>query len=158
MNIVILKGNVTRDPELRYTPSGVAVVEIGVAVNKTWYDDGGNKHEKVTFVDCIAWRNAAENLAKHFSKGKPILIEGELSQDEWEDKETGQKRRKTRIVVNRWHFAGDLRGRPAAEEPPDRRGSTAPTSTRYPSPAAAGAGGPPPPPDGDGMEEDDIPF
>jgi single-strand DNA-binding protein len=121
MNVVILKGNITRDPELKYTPNGIAVLDIGIAVNKTWTTEAGEKKEKVTFVDCRAWRGTAETVAKHFTKGKPILIQGELAQEEWEDKETGKKRRKTLILIDRFEFAGDLRARPAAEEPEDRR-------------------------------------
>lgn len=148
MNIVILKGNITRDVELKHTPSGVPVAEIGIAINKVWHTDSGERKEKVSFHDCRAWRSTAENIAKHFSKGKPILIEGELTQEEWEDKETGKKRRKTLVIINRFHFAGDVRARPAPEEPEDRR-----TSYASPKDAATNTN----PVEGS-LDEDDIPF
>lgn len=122
MNLVILKGNVTRDIELTYTKGGTAVCEIGLALNKTWTDSStGEKKEKVSFHDCRAWGKTAEFIEKWFSKGKPILIQGELAQDEWEDKETGKKRRKTVVLIDRVEFAGDVRKREAPEEPEDRQ-------------------------------------
>lgn len=153
MNIVILKGNITRDLELAYTPKGTACVEIGVAVNKTWTTDSGEKKEKVLFADCRAWGKTAEALCKWFSKGKPIAIEGELALEEWTDKETGKKRRKTLVIINRWHFAGESRGRQAPEEPEDRghheREDTDPPPPAHEKPSA---------PIAEGMEDDDIPF
>lgn len=154
MNIVILKGNLTRDPDLRYTPNGRAVAEFAIAVNKSWTDGNGQRQEKVSFHECRLWGPSAEAMSKHFSKGKPILIEGELAQEQWDDKETGKKRSKTLVLVNRWHFAGGDR-RPAPEEPPDRVHGRQVTHTTTPSKpfaedhAADGS---------DGMAEDDIPF
>ena len=155
MNLVILKGNITRDVEMTYTPNGTAVVEIGIAVNKVWFNDAGEKQEKVCFVDCRAWRKTAESIAKHFRKGSPILIQGELAQEQWIDKATEKKRSKTLVMIDRFEFCGEAKGRSAPEEPPDR--------ARRPEarPEAAESSRTLPDPDGpitDGMEDDDIPF
>lgn len=150
MNKLIQKGNVTRDLELRYTPSGMAVVDFGIAVNRSWVDAQGQKKEDVTFTDWRAWGKSAESLSKFFHKGKPILLEGRLSQEEWEDKATGQKRRKTLAIVEHWEFAGDSRG---GEAPPPGGQRTA-----RPAPREVGEQGPPAGPMQEGLEDDDIPF
>lgn len=143
MNKLIQKGNITRDLELRYTPSGMAVVDFGIAINRSWTDNAGQKKEDVTFADWRAWGKSAETLFKFFHKGKPILLEGRLSQEEWEDKATGQKRRKTLGIVEAWHFAGDTRaGGKASEAPP-------PGSEKRPAPSADGQ---------PSADDDDIPF
>jgi single-strand DNA-binding protein len=99
-------GNLTRDPELKHLPRGTAVCELSLAVNKVWKDDQGQKQERASFFGCVAYGSTAENLAKYFSKGKPILIEGELTQETWEDKETGKKREKTKVRIERFEFVG----------------------------------------------------
>jgi single-strand DNA-binding protein len=154
MNLVILKGNITRDLELAFTAKGVPVLEIGLAVNKVWFNDAGEKQEKVCFVDCRAWRKTAESIEKHFRKGSPILIQGELAIEEWIDKATEKKRRKTLVMIDRFEFCGESKTRSAPEEPPDR--------ARRPEPReAAESSRTLPDPDGpitDGLEDDDIPF
>jgi single-strand DNA-binding protein len=105
-NKVILMGNLTRDPELKTLPRGTAVCELSLAVNKVWKDDQGQKHERASFFGCVAFGSTAENLAKYFAKGKPILIEGELAQETWDDKETGKKREKTKVRIDRFEFVG----------------------------------------------------
>lgn len=98
-NKVILVGNVTRDIDLRHTPGGTAVAEIGLAVNRTWQDKQTNeKREECTFVDVTLWGRTAEVAAEYLRKGSPCLIEGRLSLDQWDDKETGQKRSKLKVV------------------------------------------------------------
>ncbi|MFN9977806.1 MAG: single-stranded DNA-binding protein, partial [Phycisphaerae bacterium] len=98
-NKVLLVGNVTRDPEVRYTPSGMAVTEIGLAVNRYWTDKSTNERkEETTFVDITLWGRQAEIAGEYLAKGRPVLIEGRLQLDQWEDKETGQKRSKLRVV------------------------------------------------------------
>lgn len=122
INTVILGGNITRDIELEYTPSGTPVLTFGIAVNKHYTTSSGEKKERVLFADCRAWNNQAEVIAQYFSKGKPILVEGEMAQESWDDKETGKKRTKTLVLVNRFHFAGDNgKRREAPEEPEDRQ-------------------------------------
>lgn len=116
MNIVIIKGNTTRDPELRYTPSGTAVCAVGVAVNEQWTNAAGEKQERVGFFDVEFWGRTAETVAQYFRKGKPILVQGKLRQETWDDKQTGQKRSKIKIVAERFEFCGDNKGGAPAGE------------------------------------------
>ncbi len=98
-NKVILMGNLTRDPEVRYTTSGTAVTEVGLAVNRTWFDKQANeRREEVTFVDVTLWGRTAEVAGEYLAKGRGVLIEGRLQLDQWDDKETGQKRSKLKVV------------------------------------------------------------
>ncbi len=104
-NKVILMGNLTRDPELRVTPKGTAVCQIGVAVNQTYKDKDGNSREETTFVDVDVFGRQAEVIAKYMSKGRPILVEGRLKLDSWETKE-GDKRSKLKVVLENFQFVG----------------------------------------------------
>lgn len=98
-NKVILMGNLTRDPQVRYTPSGSAVAELGLAVNRTWFDKQTNsRKEDTTFVDVTVWGRTAEVASEYLSKGRPVLIEGRLQLDQWQDKESGQNRSKLKVV------------------------------------------------------------
>ena len=99
-NTVILVGNLTRDPELRYTSNGKAIAKIGLAVNRTWTNEAGEKKEEVTFVDVDTFGRTAENVGQYMRKGSPILIEGRLRLDQWDDKQTGQKRTKLGVVAD----------------------------------------------------------
>ncbi|MFO1020724.1 MAG: single-stranded DNA-binding protein [Planctomycetales bacterium] len=106
-NKVILMGNLTRDPQVRYTPKGSAVAEIGLAVNRVWYDKASNsKKEEVTFVDVTLWGRDAEVAGEYLSKGRAVLIEGRLQLDSWDDKESGQKRSKLRVVCESMTMVG----------------------------------------------------
>ena len=96
-NKVILAGNLTRDPELRYTPKGTAVVKFGMAINRTWKSETGESKEEVTFVDVDAWGRQAEVIAQYMRKGRPILVEGRLQLDSWEDKTTHEKKSKLKV-------------------------------------------------------------
>ena len=91
-NKVILLGNLTRDPELRYTPKGMAVARLGMAVNRTYKTEGGESREEVTFVDIDAWGKQAELISQYLRKGNPLFVEGRLKLDQWDDKASGQKR------------------------------------------------------------------
>lgn len=91
-------GNVTRDIELRYTPKGTAVTEIGLAVNRVRTGENGEKIEEVTFVDITFWGRTAEIVSQYCGKGRPLFVEGRLQLDTWDDKNTGQKRSKLRVV------------------------------------------------------------
>ncbi|OPZ74385.1 MAG: Single-stranded DNA-binding protein [Verrucomicrobia bacterium ADurb.Bin474] len=104
-NKVILMGNLTRDPELRVTPQGMAICKIGLAVNRTFKGSDGNNQEEVTFVDVDAFGKQAEVIGKFMNKGKPILIEGRLRMDSWTTKE-GDKRSKMVVVVENFQFVG----------------------------------------------------
>ena len=106
-NKVILVGNLTRDPQVRYTPSGMAVSDVTVAVNNSWFDKQTNqKKEEVTFVDVVLWGRTAEIAGEYLAKGKQLLIEGRLQLDQWDDKETGQKRSKLRVVCENMRMLG----------------------------------------------------
>jgi single-strand DNA-binding protein len=104
LNRVILAGNLTRDPQLKYLASQTAVAEFGLAVNRKWRTEKGEDREEVTFVDCTAFGKPAETLQKYVTKGSPLLIEGRLKLDQWEDKTSGQKRSKLSVVVESFQF------------------------------------------------------
>lgn len=106
INLTIYAGHLTRDPELRTTPNGKSVVAFSIANNRTWRDEGGNEHEDVCFLDVEAWGKTAETIAKWFQKGKPIQVQGHLKLDQWEDKATGQKRSRIKMVAERFFFVG----------------------------------------------------
>jgi len=103
-NKVILAGNLTRDPELRYTPKGTAVCRFGLAINRNWTSETGEKKEEVTFVDIDAFGRQAEVVAQYMKKGRPIMIEGRLKLDTWEDKQTNQKRSRLGVVLESFQF------------------------------------------------------
>jgi single-strand DNA-binding protein len=147
-NKVILVGNLTRDPELRYTPKGMAIAKIGLAVNRNWTNEAGEKKEEVTFVDVDAFGRQAETLAQYMKKGSPILVEGRLKLDQWDDKQTGQKRSKLGVVVEGFQFLGGGRGGEGGGEPAPRR-AAAPSA---PAPSSPSADTDMPPAD------DDVPF
>lgn len=106
-NKVILVGNLTRDPEVKYTTGGTAVAEIGLAVNRTWFDKSSNQRkEETTFVDITLWGRTAEIAGEYLSKGRSVLIEGRLQLDSWEDKTSGQKRSKLKVVGEEMRMLG----------------------------------------------------
>jgi single-strand DNA-binding protein len=109
-NKVILMGNLTRDPELRYTPKGTAVARIGLAVNRVWRTETGESREETTFVDCDAFARSAETLCQYLKKGNPVLIEGRLRLHSWEDKQTGQKQNRLRVDIENFRFVGGNAG------------------------------------------------
>jgi single-strand DNA-binding protein len=149
-NKVILVGNLTRDPELRYTPKGTAIAKIGLAVNRVWTNEAGEKKEEVTFVDVDVFGRTAENVGQYMRKGRPILIEGRLRLDQWDDKQTGQKKSKLGVVAETVQFLGSA---PGAGE---GGASAAPRPAR---PAAAPSAPPAEPVEGDAApESDDVPF
>jgi single-strand DNA-binding protein len=146
-NKVILVGNLTRDPELRYTPKGTAIAKFGLAVNRVWTSESGEKKEEVTFIDIDVFGRTAENVAQYMRKGSPMLVEGRLRLDQWDDKQTGQKRSKLGVVGEIIQFLGSPRagegGAPAAP-----RAAT----------AAAPAAPEPPEAEAPPHEGDDVPF
>jgi single-strand DNA-binding protein len=105
-NKVMLLGNLTRDPEVKYTPKGSAVADIGLAVNRTYTTDGGEKREETTFVDVTMWGRQAEIAGEYLKKGRPLFVEGRLQLDTWDDKQTGQKRSKLRVVCENFQMLG----------------------------------------------------
>jgi single-strand DNA-binding protein len=149
-NKVILVGNLTRDPELRYTPKGTAIAKIGMAVNRTWRTETGETKEEVTFVDVDVFGRTAENVSQYMRKGSPILIEGRLRLDTWDDKQTNQKRSKLGVVAETVQFLSSGRGGGeggAPEAPRSRPAAAAP-----PPPPAADSGA------DDPAGDDDVPF
>src|SRR5437868_5685455 len=108
-NKVILAGNLTRDPELRYTPKGTAVAGFGLAVNRNWTSETGEKKEEVTFVDISAFGRQAEVIAQYMKKGRPLLVEGRLKLEQWEDKNTHAKQSKLKVILESFSFL-DSRG------------------------------------------------
>src|SRR2546425_872607 len=110
-NRVILAGKLTRDPEVRYTPKGTAIAKIGLAVNRTWKNEAGETKEEVTFVDVDAFGRQAEVIGQYFRKGRPILVEGRLKYDQWDDKQTGQKRSRLGVVLEGFSFIDSGAGR-----------------------------------------------
>lgn len=177
LNKVMLIGNLTRDPEVRYTPKGSAVCDIGLAVNRVYSSESGEKVEEVTFVDVVLWSKLAELAGKYLHKGRPVFIEGRLQMDSWEDKQTGQKRTRLRVVGEQMQFLGSPQGggdrsggggdeegggggggynRPQ-QRPQQRPAPQQQRAQQRPAPAQQnddfGEG-----PITDGMEDDDIPF
>ncbi|HUK81159.1 MAG TPA: single-stranded DNA-binding protein [Verrucomicrobiae bacterium] len=154
-NKVFLMGNLTRDPEVRYTPKGTAIANIGLAVNRVWTTESGEKKEEVTFVDVEVWGRQAETMGQYLSKGRPVFIEGRLKLDTWDDKETGQKRNKMKVVCEGFQFIGAPKNKAEfsdaapSEERPER---PAGRSGRPAAPAKLDEDAPP------AEGEDNIPF
>ena len=161
-NKVMLMGNLTRDPEVRYTPKGTAVAEIGLAINRYFSGDNGEKREETTFVDVTLWGRTAEIAGEYLKKGRPVFIEGRLQLDTWDDKTSGQKRSKLKVVGEGMQLIGSRDGggggggtRGSApdemEEPPRSRSSSGSGGGARSSAPSKNA--PPPEPD-----DDEIPF
>lgn len=106
LNKIILIGNLTRDPEVRYTPKGAAVCDVSIAVNRKWKDDTGKTNEEVTYVEIVVWGKTAEHVGQYLKKGSSACFEGRLQQETWDDKTTGQKRSKLRVVAEAVQFLG----------------------------------------------------
>ena len=151
-NKILLMGNLTRDPQLKYLPSQTAVVEFGLAVNHRFRTANGEDREEVMFIDCTAFGKQAEVINQYCQKGKQLFVEGRLKLDQWDDKQTGQKRSRLGVVLESFSFL-DSGGRgdaaPGGPAPAPRpRPATTPTEPSAPDdggPAAAAA-------------EDDVPF
>lgn len=156
-NKVMLMGNLTRDPEIKYTPKGTAIADIGLAVNRNYTTESGEKREEVTFVDVTLWGRVAEIVGEYCKKGRPLFVEGRLQLDTWDDKQTGQKRSKLKVIGENIQLLGSrdgggggggaggsgdaAEGRPSG--PPTRRPAAPPAKTADPDLDAP---------------EDDIPF
>lgn len=148
-NKVILVGNLTRDPEVRYIPSGTAVCELGLAVNRTWYDKQSNsRKEDTTFVDVTLWGRTAEVAGEYLAKGRSVLIEGRLQMDTWDDKETGKKRSKLKVVGEQMTMLG---GRGEGGGGGGGGGRSAAAPTQDPAEAFYESGG-------GGGGDSDVPF
>ena len=150
-NKVILLGNLTRDPEVRYTPKGTAVTELGMAVNRVYTAENGEKREETTFVDVTLWGRTAEIAGEYLKKGRPVFIEGRLQLDTWDDKQSGQKRSKLKVVGEGLQLLG---GRPGGGGGGggggDEEGGGPPRSSRPAPPPQRSAPSEP--------DDDEIPF
>jgi single-strand DNA-binding protein len=116
LNKILIAGNVTRDPELRFTPKGTAVCKIGLALNRKWKSESGESKEEVTFVDVDFFGKTAENVGQYFKKGSPIFVEGRLKFEQWDDKQTGQKRSRLGVCGESFQFVGK-KGETSEPEP-----------------------------------------
>ena len=146
-NKVILLGNLTRDPEVRYTPKGTAVTELGMAVNRVYTAENGEKREETTFVDVTLWGRTAEIAGEYLKKGRPVFIEGRLQLDTWDDKQSGQKRSKLKVVGEGLQLIGSRPGGGGGGG--EDEGSSAPRSTKSTPPPKAAPSEP---------DDDEIPF
>jgi len=154
VNKVMLLGNLTRDPEIRYTPKGTAVTDLGMAINRIRTGDNGERIEEVTYVDVTLWGRQAELAGQYLGKGRPVFIEGRLQLDQWDDKQSGQKRSRLRVVVENMQFlpgggGGNTGGGSAYESEQ--------SSQDQPSSSAPSNQGGAPANDFDN-DDDDIPF
>jgi single-strand DNA-binding protein len=145
-NKVILLGNLTRDPEVRYTPKGSAVCDLAIAVNRQYTLESGEKREEVTYVDVVLWSRLAEIAGEYLKKGRPVFIEGRLQMDTWDDKQTGQKRSKLRVIGETMQLLGGRATGGAAESAEEERPSRPAKIT------------PPPPASPSEPDDDEIPF
>lgn len=141
-NKVILVGNLTRDPEVKHTTNGTAVAEIGMAISRTWFDKRANeKKEETTFVDVTLWGRQAEVAGEYLTKGRPVLIEGRLSLDTWDDRETGKKRSKLKVIGEQMQLLGsrgDGQRNQASQQEPESKPDWMT--------------------DGESIDSDDVPF
>lgn len=162
MNKVFLTGNLTRDPELKYLPSGTAVADLRLAVNRRVFDrSSGERKDETVFVDVTAWEKTAEFCKNYLHKGSGIFVEGRLKQDSWQDKETGKNQSKISVVAERIQFAesknqsneGGMAG--GGGESPSRPTPAASSGRSFPERQAPNAG---PPASEPGSTEDDLPF
>jgi len=139
-NKVILLGNLTRDPQLSYTPNQTAVVDFGLATNRKWTGQDGTAREETCFVDCRAFGRSAENINKYCQKGRPLLVEGRLTFDSWQAQD-GSRRSRLRVTVERFQFIGSAGG-----------------GTDYQGGVSAGEGGADADSQVPAATDDDIPF
>lgn len=149
-NKVILMGNLTRDPETRVTPNGLIICKFSIAVNRVFNTQDGERREEVTYIDCDAFGRQADTISRYMSRGRPIHIEGRLKLDQWDDRNSGEKRSKLGVVVESFQFVG---GRDDAASG-GSYGDSAPAASEAPSKRAAT---PPPPPQSNDFD-DDVPF
>lgn len=149
LNKVMLMGNLTRDPELRVTPKGTPICQFSLAINRQFKMESGETREEVIYVDIEAWGKQGETIAKYCTKGRPLFVEGRLRLDQWEDKNTKEKRSRMKVVLEQFQFLGDGRGggggggeraggssgefdqtaSPERHSPPPRTGGAKPAST-----------------------------
>jgi single-strand DNA-binding protein len=150
LNKVLLMGNLTRDPEVKYTPKGTAVCDLGIAINDSYKAQDGTIKETVTFVDVEVWGRTAENCKQYLTKGRPVFVEGQLRLDQWETPQ-GEKKSRMKVRADRVQFLGGSPGRTGGGE--QRSSSTGDTGRTAARPSSTVSEDVPPPP-----SDDDIPF
>lgn len=153
INTVTYGGNLTRDPEIRYTPKGTAVCELSIANTEKWKTEFGEQKERTCFAGATIWGKSAEVFAQYHKKGQQCLVQGKLYQDTWEDKATGQKREKTKILVEEWFFVGGKRDDqkpPQAHAPRQNTPAKEPAQTEIPTTTTAAIE--------EFKADDDVPF
>src|SRR5580692_6563308 len=151
-NKVYLMGNLTRDPEMRVTPKGTAICQFGLAISRSWKDESGQTREETAFVDIEAWGKQREVISKYCTKGRPLFVEGRLKFDQWEDKTSGQKRSKLKVVLDNVQFlstrgsgGGGGQSAPGGDPEASGPGASAPRGPKPPAGAPEGA-------------DEDVPF
>ncbi len=170
LNKVFLMGRLTQDPELRYTPSGAAVTDLPIATSRSWTGKDGERKEETLFIDVTVWDRQAENCCQYLKKGRSVHIEGSLKMESWDDKASGEKRKKIKVLADRVQFLDRKEDGPGGGPSYSDDESHAPREARRPSPPSNGSGSssprfnnsappprrpaPAPEPDAD----DDIPF
>jgi single-strand DNA-binding protein len=147
LNKVMLIGNVTRDPEVKFTPKGSAVADLGLAINRSYTNQGGEKVEEVTYVDVELWGRLAEIAGEYAKKGRPVFIEGRLRMDSWEDKQSGQKRSRLKVVGEGLQLLGSRQAAPGVTA--EYEGESPTSKPSRPAPARSAPTEP---------ADDDIPF
>ena len=144
-------GNLTRDVEMTYTPKGAAVGKLSLAINRNWTTEDGEKREEATFVDVTYFGKSAETLAQYVHKGDPLYVEGRLKLDQWDDKQSGQKRSKLHVIGEGFQFLGNKREQGESENPRDAKPK--PATKRATTPATALSDE-----NGAVLDSDDVPF
>ena len=148
LNKVMLIGNVTRDPEVKFTPKGSAVADLGLAINRVFTNQSGEKTEEVTYVDVELWGRLAEIAGEYARKGRPVFIEGRLRLDSWEDKQSGQKRNRLKVVGEGLQLLGSRPGGGPGGADFEGEGEASAAKPSRPAPARPASSEP----------DDDIPF
>ncbi len=148
----IVAGNVTRDPEMRATPSGAQACNFTIAVNRVFRGSDGNQQEQTSFIDCVAWGRSGETIAQYVKKGSALIVSGRIEQRSWEDKTSGQRRSRTEIIVDDFSFVGGSDGGSS------RGARSSSAATKAAEPEASDEIAPEDMPDDDAINLDDIPF
>jgi single-strand DNA-binding protein len=154
LNKVLLMGNLTRDPELRVTPKGTPICQFSLAINRKFKMESGESREEVIYVDVEAWGKQGETIAKYVTKGRPLFVEGRLRLDQWEDKNTKEKRSRMKVVLEAFEFLGDGRAG-GAGGPGGGGGDPAGSFERSSPPSRSNPAGPAPAKEN---LDEDVPF
>jgi single-strand DNA-binding protein len=155
LNKVLLMGNLTRDPELRVTPKGTSICQFSLAINRQFKMESGETREEVIYVDVEAWGKQGETIAKYVTKGRPLYVEGRLRLDQWEDKNTKEKRSRMKVVLEQFQFLGDGRGGGASPGGGGEPGIDQTSPERHSPPPRGGSSPKPSAPEG---LDEDVPF